>query len=146
MLLPYRKKDLSVCVDLFIAAFSAPPLNYTFITQEKARRYLRDITNTPGFVGFVYEIEGATAAFCFGTTEDYFHDPQYVIKELAVHPALHGKGVGSILMQALEAHMKKSGTVAIALQTSCTIPAYSFYRKLGYTEVEENVSMTKPLA
>jgi aminoglycoside 6'-N-acetyltransferase I len=145
MLLPYRKKDFRACVEIFTAAFTAPPLSYDFVTQEKARRYLRDITHSPGFLGFVYEVEESVAAFCFGVTDDYFHDPQYEVKELAVHPALHGKGVGSAVMLALETRMAKDGITAISLQTSRAIPAYYFYRKIGYTDVEDNISLVKSL-
>ncbi|MCL2189717.1 MAG: GNAT family N-acetyltransferase [Defluviitaleaceae bacterium] len=145
MLSPYRKKDFNACVNLFIAAFSAPPLSYDFLTEEKVRRYLRDLINTPGFAGYIYEFEGEAAAFCFGKTEDYFHAPQYVVNELAVHPNLHGKGVGRAAMQAVEAELAKTGYVAVALETSKIIPAYYFYRKLGYENISDNVSLTKPL-
>jgi len=145
MLFPYRKKDFATCVELFIAAFSAPPLNYDFLTHEKTRRYLRDITQTPGFMGFVYLWEEKTAAFCFGTVDDYFHAPQFIIKELAVSPSAHGKGIGTAFMLELETHMAKNSITAMSLQTSPIIPAYHFYKKLGYTAVDNVVNLTKPL-
>lgn len=145
MLTPYRTKHLPACIELFIAAFTAPPLSYDFITLEKTRRYLRDLTQAPGFEGYIYEVDGAIAAFCFGAVDDYFHAPSYEVKELAVTPALHGKGVGSAVMEALETHLAKKGIVAVTLQTSRTIPAYYFYRKLGYEAVEGNASLSKML-
>jgi ribosomal protein S18 acetylase RimI-like enzyme len=145
MLHPYRKKDFPACVDLFIAAFTAPPLNYGFVTREKTRRYLRCITQTPGFMGFVYIIEDTTVAFCFGTVDDYFHAPQYEIKEFAVTPALHGKGIGSAFIQAIEKQLTQNGVTALTLQTSRTIPAYRFYQKNGFFVVEETANFMKSL-
>lgn len=145
MLLPYRSSHLNVCVNIFVAAFSAPPLSYDFITEEKTRRYLKDLARAPGFEGFVYEEGGQAAAFCFGKHDDYFHAPQYEVCELAVLPELHGKGVGRRVMAQLEVRMKKAGIAAIILHTSRTIPAYYFYKKLGYTEVTDNATLTIPL-
>ena len=146
MLHPYKNKYLPACVELFIAAFSAPPLSYDFIDHINTRRYLRDLTHTPGFAGYIYETSDIIAAFCFGAVDDYFHAPSYEIKELAVSPALHGKGIGTDFMMQLETHLIKKGIAAVTLTTSSTIPAYHFYRKLGYTSTEENVALTKKLS
>ena len=145
MLLPYRKKDLTPCVEIFVAAFGAPPLNYDFITREKARRYLRDLASAPGFVGYVYEAEGELVGLCFGKLDDYFHAPLFTVDELAVLPGLHGKGLGKAIMSAVEEELAQKGVKEVALQTSTHIPAYRFYRKLGYSRVENTVSLTKPI-
>ncbi|MCL2500680.1 MAG: GNAT family N-acetyltransferase [Defluviitaleaceae bacterium] len=145
MLHPYDGKDFEDCVELFIAAFSAPPLNYRFTTRGKTRRYLSDITHMPGFIGFVYKIGGKPAAFCFGVTDDYFHDPQYDIKEFAVRPDLHGKGTGSAFLSAIESHLSKNGVIAVSLQTSRLIPACGFYKKNGFVENDETVTLSKSL-
>jgi aminoglycoside 6'-N-acetyltransferase I len=145
MLFSYHKKDLSPCTDIFVAAFNAPPLDYPFVTVEKARRYLRDITGTPGFAGFVYRVENTLAAFCFGSTDDYFYDPQYVIKEFAVHPCRQGKGIGTAFLSAIENHLTDNGIKGLSLQTSRTIPAYHFYKKNGFSVSEETVTFMKSL-
>ncbi|MCL2603236.1 MAG: GNAT family N-acetyltransferase [Defluviitaleaceae bacterium] len=145
MLRPYQKNDLTVCIQLFVAAFNAPPLNYQFITHEKTRRYLRDIVSTPGFNGFMYKINGQPAAFCFGVKDDYFHAPQYEIKEFAVCPAQQGKGTGSAFLREIEKTLTKEGVTAISLQTSRAIPAYGFYKKNGFTEYGETVGFMKSL-
>jgi GNAT superfamily N-acetyltransferase len=145
MLRPYSKKYFDACAELFVAAFSAPPLSYTFLTREKTRRYLRDIVNAPGFAGFVYVLENETVAFCFGVTEDYFHAPQYDIKEFAVTPSLHGKGIGSVFLKEIENRLRGNGVTALTLQTSRAIPACSFYKKNGFSESEETVNLMKLL-
>jgi len=145
MLVSYRKKNFDCCVNLYVAAFTAPPLNFDFITHENARRYLRDIAHTPGFLGFVYVLDGTIAAFCFGAIDNYFHGVQYEIKELAVAPALHGHGIGSAIMTAIETELAGRSVEGIYLQTSRAIPAYQFYLANGFDDVPNNVSMAKPL-
>ena len=145
MLYPYNRKDFTDCVALFTAAFSAPPINFAFITNEKARRYLGDIAQLPNFCAFVYGTPETLDAFCFGTIDDYFHSPQYVIKEFAVNPTLHGKGIGSQFLREIETRLTEKGVTAISLQTSRTIPAFSFYKKNGFFESKETVTLMKLL-
>ena len=145
MLHTYQKKDFTACVNIFHDAFTAPPLSYTFITHEKTRRYLRDLTNTPGFMGFVYILDNEIVAFCFGKADDYFYPLSFKIDELAVLPTLHGKKMGATFMHAIEKYLQERGYSEATLQTARSIPAYTFYRKIGYTEVKETVNLTKPL-
>ena len=47
-----------------------------------------------------------------------------------------GKGNGKLFMKGIEDSLKKKNIGAIYLQTKHGIPAYSFYRKTGFTELE----------
>ena len=143
MLVPYHKKHFGRCVDIFVAAFQAPPLAYDFVNPQNAGRYLRDIVDTPGFWGFVYVLEGTVAAFCLGAVDDYFHGLQYEVKEFAVAPALHGRKVGSLFLTAIETELAGRGVESVHLQTSRAIPAYQFYMRNGFEDVADNVSLTK---
>ncbi len=60
---------------------------------------------------------------------------QNTVKTLFVSPNHQGKGVGSQLMNAVEASATKAGRVSLTLSSSLT--AQSFYKKLGY-EVQKS--------
>jgi len=144
-LIMYKESDLEKCTEIYIAAFTAPPLEYDFLTPAKAERYLRDITRTPGFIGWTYWQSGEMTAFCFGILDGYFDGSMFEVTELAVVPQLHRNGTGSTVMRLLEIKLAGYGVGAVSLHTSRILPAFNFYLKNGYQELTENVTLMKQL-
>ena len=143
MLKNYAKKNLDEIVRLYVAAFKVAPISYDWLTVEQSRRYLRDITRFPGFLGFVYLTEGAVSAFCFGVLDNYFQGTLFEIKEFAVSPACHNRGIGSLLISDMQKKLTEHGVEGITLQTSRHIPAYNFYLKNNFEEITTSVSLIK---
>jgi len=144
-LIMYRETDLDTCAEIYVQAFTTPPLNFDFLTKEKAARYLRDLTRTPGFIGYTYHTDGEMTAFCFGKLDDYFNGIMLEISELAVKPHLQRTGTGTEVMRLLEIKLAGYGVSAVSLHTSRELPAFSFYQKIGYEELPENVTLLKQL-
>jgi len=142
----YGETYLDACTAIYVAAFTAPPMNYHWVTNPKARRYINDLTRTPGFIGYVYEVDGETAAFCLGVLDNYFDGSVYEIREFAVCPKHQRGGTGSAFLRELEIKLAGYDIPAISLSTSRNLPAFEFYLKNGYEEVKENVSLTKWLS
>ncbi|MCL1863209.1 MAG: GNAT family N-acetyltransferase [Defluviitaleaceae bacterium] len=143
MLKMYEDSDLQICTEIYVNAFNAPPLNYDFLTKEKAERYLRDLTRTPGFLGYTYSEGEEVVAFCFGKLDNYFEGVMFEVEELAVVPNKHRSGVGSTVMQLLESKLAGYRVAAVNLHTSRDLPAFGFYLKNGYEELQENVTLMK---
>lgn len=139
----YRDTDLERCAEIYVAAFTSPPLSYDFCTKEKTERYLRDITRMPGFIGYTYWEGDEMVAFCFGTLDNYFLGVAFEVVELAVLPHLQRGGVGSTVMHLLEIKLAGYGVSAVSLHTSRELPAFGFYMKNGYEELTENVTLMK---
>jgi GNAT superfamily N-acetyltransferase len=144
-ILPYYPANLSLCVEIYVRAFTTAPMDFHFITHEKARRYLRDTTKTPGFRGFTFSREGEIVAFLFGTTDDYFDGTIFTVREFAVLPEHWRGGVGTHAMQLLEDTLRREGMHSISLQTSRQLPAFHFYKKNGFTEETKSATLVKPL-
>jgi len=139
----YRETDFDDCVRIYADAFNAPPLNYHWLTKEKAWRYIRDLTQTPGFMGYTYWESEEMVAFCFGILDNYFEGTIFSVEELAVASAHHGQGIGTKVMHLLETKLAGYAVEAVSLQTSRNLLAYDFYIKNGYEELTENVSLMK---
>ena len=139
----YRETDLDDCIRIYHDAFTAPPLSYTWLTKEKAWRYVRDLTQTPGFIGYTYWENDEMIAFIFGILDNYFEGTMFCVEELAVASNQHGKGIGTKVIALLETKLAGFAVEAISLQTSRSLPAYKFYIKNGYEEVSDSVSMMK---
>ena len=142
-LIMYKNKHFDDVLRIYVAAFTSPPLNYDFVTKAKAERYIKDMTRTPGFVGYVYPDEERITAFIFGAVDNYFSGTLYEIMELAVDPFAQRGGIGTKVMNLLESRLKDLGVDAISLNTSRHLPAYAFYQKNGYEEITDNVNLAK---
>ena len=138
-------EDASVCTRIFVDVFSNPPWEYPWITDEKSGRYIEDIFRSPGFLGFLYYQDDRLAGFCIGSINDYFFDPQYEIKELAIRVESQRQGTGSKMLLEIEQNLAQNGVTLIFLHTSRTIPAYRFYIKNGYAPVDDNVYFMKEI-
>lgn len=60
----------------------------------------------------------------------------FYIKDFAVVPSFQNKGAGSLLIEAVEEHIRKSlpGVWAVSLELISTIEAVGFYKKKGFEE------------
>ena len=144
-LIMYKESDFDECVRIYCDAFNAPPLNYDWLTESKAMRYIGDLTRTPGFMGYTYWMDGEMIGFCFGILDNYFEGSMFEVEELAVSGKFHRQGIGTIVMQLLEKKLAGYAVAAISLQTSRNLPAFNFYLKNDYEEVHENVTLMKLL-
>ena len=141
----YKNEHFKDVLRIYVDAFTTPPLNYSFVTNEKAERYIKDIIRTPCFVGYVYVVEEKIIAFIFGKIDNYFDGTLYEVAEFAVDPTIQRGGIGTKVMNLLESRLKSLGVDAISLNTSRHLPAYAFYKKNGYTELADNVNLAKCL-
>ena len=139
----YNKNHLPTVVDIYVRAFKAPPISYDWLNKEQALPYLYDITITPKFEGYVYKLKNKIVGFCFAAYDDYFQGCLFDIKEFAIEPNLHKKGIGSIFLSEIEKTVISKGCDGIILRTSKTIPAFDFYTKNGYEDVLNAVCLTK---
>jgi hypothetical protein len=62
----YKEENLNEIVDLFIEVFEKEPWNDNWPSKEKAKNYLLDIINTPGFKGYLKFRENELIGVLFG--------------------------------------------------------------------------------
>ncbi|MDR3091815.1 MAG: GNAT family N-acetyltransferase [Clostridiales bacterium] len=138
-----KRDDLPRLRDIYMAVFTAPPWNFSWLSKENVDRYFSDMFSSPPFAGFVCVCKNAAIGGCFGDISDYFAHSQYYIKEVFVDSRIQRNGVGSLFLRLAERRLKTIGVVSVTLFTSKTIPAYDFYLKNGYETEERNVYMAK---
>ena len=78
-----------------------------------------------------------------GHIKHWYSGTEYCIDELCVRKENQGNGIGTLLLNKIEENIRKMGLVHLFLQTEKTVPAYRFYQKNGYTELDEHVSFVK---
>ncbi|XXT22617.1 GNAT family N-acetyltransferase [Sorangium sp. So ce429] len=136
--------DLPGLTEVFVRCFNAPPLSDGW-TMETAARKLREIHDTPGFLGVVAEEGGRVIGFALGNLEQWISCPHYFLREMCVEPERQGAGVGTCLLEALLRDLEPLGVQAVYLLTTRGTPAVEFYRKHGFEVHEGTLVLLKAL-
>lgn len=78
-----------------------------------------------------------------GDIRHWYNGTEYYIDEFCVCRDKQGLGIGTEFLKAVEQHIITRGMTQIFLQTERTVPAYHFYKKNGFMELEGHVSFAK---
>ena len=128
---------------LFRSVFTKPPWNDDWSDDRQLDEYLRDLTGarTPLAVG-LFEND-AMIGLSLGYIKHWYSATEYVIDELCIQTELQGKGYGREFLLQIEQFLISRGIRTIFLATERNVPAFSFYKKLGFTELPEYVGFYK---
>ena len=86
---------------------------------------------------------GELVGISIGCIKHWCRGTEYHIEELCIRTDMQGKGYGTEFFRLIEDLLKERGYRQIYLQTQRNMPAYEFYKKLGFTEIPEWVSFFK---
>ena len=136
-------KDIDVIKALFKSVFTSPPWNEDWSDDEQLDDYLRDImeVRTPLILGLAEG--GSVIGISVGNIKHWCGGTEYFIEELCIRTDLQGNGYGNKFLSLIEAYLKERGLDQIYLNTQNNVPAYEFYKKHGFTELEDHVSFFK---
>lgn len=103
---------------------------------------------------YIHELLDPTNALCLGCFEGeellslalgrvmhFYLGTQFRIDEFCVRKDRQGKGFGSFFFDQIKDYCKENKIRYLLLDTTKTFPAYSFYRKNGFQDVKDNVSL-----
>ena len=122
----YREKNLNEILDLFIEVFEKEPWNDNWPSKEKAKNYLLDIINTPGFKGYLKFRENELIGVLFGNIVQWWQGDEFFIKEFFIKKSVQGKGIGSEMLNFLEDSLAQNNVETIILLTENNAPAVKF--------------------
>ena len=80
-----------------------------------------------------------------GCIRHWYEGTEYHIDELCISTNMQGKGIGTEFIRQIEGYMKTEGLSRIFLQTDRGMPAYEFYKKRGFEEMQNHVSFVKSM-
>ena len=68
-----------------------------------------------------------------------------MIEEFCIKTELQRRGLGARFLGLIENEIRKRGVSQLFLITQRNVPAYGFYQKHGFQELEQHVSFFKAL-
>ena len=129
--------------ELYRSAFAGGPWNDDWSDEAQLTEYMKEISHSCNALNFGLIRDGRLIALSVGMIRHWWEGTNYNIEELCVSPDMQGTGIGTAFMGMISAEVKKRGLAGIFLQTDNDKPAYGFYLKNGFNELESHVSLYK---
>lgn len=141
-----RKLDINNIKEIkefFFDIFTKEPWNDDWSDKNQLHAYIMDlIGNVNSLVHGLFE-NGTMVGLSMGSIRHWYSGTEYYIDEFSIKTEEQGRGLGAQLLQAIETFIKRRGMKHIFLQTERNVPAYNFYKKNGYFELENHVAFVK---
>lgn len=135
--------EIEMIKELFLSVFTIEPWNDDWSDQKQLDLYLHDLIGQSNSLTYGLFEKDKLIGVSMGRIKHWFSGTEYCIDELCIETKKQRKGVGSFFLKEIENGIKDLGLVDIFLQTERTVPAYDFYKKNGFYELEEHVSFCK---
>lgn len=129
----FKEQDIEHSINLFMEVFNQAPWNNQW-TQEVTADLFHDFIHTPGFLGYIAEVEDTVVAVIVGKEKKWWRGNEYVVEEFFVKHDLQGQGIGTRMLEFIYSDVKSRGIGNIILLTDTFAPAYTFYVNKGFTE------------
>ena len=131
--------------ELFAGVFTQEPWNDDWSDQRQLDLYITDIIGQSNSLTYGLYDGCELIGVSMGYIKHWFTGTEYIIGELCIKTERQGAGAGTFFISEIERAVKQIGLVHIFLQTDKDAPAYSFYKKNGFVELNGHVSFAKKL-
>ena len=136
---------ISQMAELYKRSFAGEPWNDDWSDEKQLLEYMAEISGGYHALNFGLVMDGELVALSVGEIRHWWEGTNYNIEEFCVDPKLQGQGIGSSFMKMIETEVKKRDLAGIFLQTDNDKPAFSFYHKNGFFNLDTHVSLYKNL-
>ncbi len=139
------QNDFNSIKDLFYKVFTGAPWFDDWSDDARLTAYITDLTGNRNSLAYGFYEDGELVGISLGSIRHWFSGTEYNIDELCILTERQGRGLGKAFVSAIEEAVRDRGIPRIFLQTDTAMPAYEFYKKLGFTELTTHVSFNKDL-
>lgn len=139
------ENDFDVIRKLFFNVFTKEPWNDDWSDETQLRLYIHDLIGQSNSLTFGLYEEKELIALSMGRIKHWYTGTEYCIDELCVITAKQGRGVGTLFVSEIEKACRELGLTHIFLLTENNVPAFDFYKKLGFYELKGNAAFAKKL-
>ena len=137
--------DKEMIKELFVSVFTKEPWNDDWSDKEQLDLYIDDLTGQGYSLTYGLYDDDELIGISMGYIKHWYSGTEYIINELCIRTERQGAGAGKFFLAEIEKDIKKLGLKQIFLLTDSNVPAYEFYRKNGFVEIETNVAFAKTL-
>lgn len=128
---------------LFFNIFSNEPWNDDWSDSVQLHKYLYDLIGNNNSLSLGLFDDDKLIGLSLGYVMHWYAGTEYYIFEFCIETELQGQGLGTDFLRKIEEYAESKEITHIFLQTERTVPAYHFYQKNGFAEIEDHVSLFK---
>ena len=137
--------NLEMIKTFFADVFTNEPWNDNWSDENQLHNYILDLTGHSSSLTLGFFDGDELVGLSMGSIKHWWRGTEYIIDEFCVSRTRQHQGLGTKFMAEVEEYIKSIGLVNIFLQTGRDVPAYQFYKKNGFTELEGHISFSKSL-
>jgi aminoglycoside 6'-N-acetyltransferase I len=128
---------------LFLDVFSNDPW-FDKWNSNQLDLYMKDLTENNNSLSLALfdekeELIGCSLGYIF----NWWQGREYFIKEFFISRKNQSQGAGSTFLTLMKEKLRVEDVQHITLATEKTVPAYHFYQKNGFTEMEDSAFLVK---
>lgn len=131
--------------EFFFDVFTNEPWNDDWSDQDQLHAYMIDLIGNSNSLALGLFENGNMVGLTMGNIRHWYSGTEYYIDELCIKTEEQGRGLGTQFLEAIEAYIKERGMKHIFLQTERNVPAYNFYKRNGFFELDDHVSLVKQI-
>ena len=129
--------------ELFKRVFMNEPWNDDWSNEKQLTNYMLDLMGNRNSLGIALYEKEEIVGISLGSIMHWCAGTEYYIYEFFITREYQNRGFGSQFLAEIEDYVKELGINHIYLQTDRPMPAYEFYIKNGFKELEEHASLVK---
>ena len=129
--------------ELFKRVFMNEPWNDDWSNEKQLTNYMLDLMGNRNSLGLALCEKDEIVGISLGSIMHWCAGTEYYIYEFFITREYQNRGFGSQFLSEIEDYVKELGINHIYLQTDRPMPAYQFYKKNGFMELEEHASLVK---
>ncbi len=138
-------EDIEEIKQLFVEVFTNEPWNDDWSDPKQLHEYLIDLIDNRNSMTFGLYEDDYLIGLSMGSILHFHNGTEYYIFEFCIKEEKQGKGIGTEFLKKIEDFIKEKQVSIIFLQTERTVPAYGFYKKNGFVELNDHISLYKDI-
>lgn len=128
---------------LYADIFMNKPWNDDWSDEARLQQYIQDLIGNSNSLTIGLFENDMLIGLSMGSILHWYSGIEYYIFEFCIKREKQGQGMGTVFLEQIEEYVKRKQVSHIVLQTERNVPAFKFYRKNGFVELEDSVSLYK---
>lgn len=137
--------DINLIKTFFKEVFMREPWNDDWSDENQLHCYIEDIIGNRNSLAYGLFEDDELLGIALGNIKHWYTGTEFFVEEFCIKTELQGRGLGTEFLSLLEECLKEKEIKTIFLMTGKEMPAFEFYRKNGFEEIINHVSLKKDI-
>lgn len=138
-------EKIDIIKSFFKDIFMREPWNDDWSDDEQLHQYITDIIGNRNSLAFGLFEEEQLLGLALGNIKHWYTGTEFFVEEFCVKTEMQGQGLGTEFLRLLEVELRVRDIKTIFLMTGKEMPAFAFYKKNGFEEIINHVSLKKDI-